>query len=260
MRADVGDRKHMLRAADEAEAKFGFVNLLCNNAGVGVTAPIASATFRDWDYAMRVNVGGVINGVQVFLPRMLAAKAPAHIVTTCSMSGLFHGGEAGVYTTTKFAVVGMMEALRAEMSRHRIGVSVFCPGLVRSRIFLQDRNRPKRFDGPGPGAKPRPKDPTTREALLAAGMDPVECARKVLAGVCRNDMFILTHPEFKEGLRDRCDALMASIDVYADTAVPPERVQAEQRVLRHQVYASEVGRHAISHSGDVDGVGADKEA
>jgi len=142
IRVDVTDRDGMLLAADEAERVFGNIHLLCNNAGVGIRTLITEATFEDWDFGMAVNVGGVINGLKAILPRMLAHRDPAHVLSTSSISGLFHGGRVGIYTATKFAVVGIMEALRAELSAYGIGASVFCPGLVASKIYDSERNRP----------------------------------------------------------------------------------------------------------------------
>ena len=230
IRLDVTDRRAMEHAADKVEAKFGAVHLLCNNAGVGVAVPVKDASFDDWDFALAVNVGGVINGVRTFLPRIIRHREPAHLLATASMSGLFHGGNAGVYTTTKFAVVGMMEALRCEVAPLGIGVSVCCPGLVATRIFDVDRHRPSR---------PRisPERAAALRSFVAAGMDPFECGDKVLEGVRRNDLYILTHPEFEQGIRDRFEALLASID--KRHAAPEARLQAEQRTLRHALYTSE---------------------
>jgi NAD(P)-dependent dehydrogenase (short-subunit alcohol dehydrogenase family) len=234
---DVSDHDAVARAADEAEQVFGPVDLLCSNAGVGVTTSIREATLADWNYAVAVNLWGVVGTVRAFLPRLTTRGTPAHIVATASMSGLFHGGYAGVYTTTKFAVVGMMEALRTELRGKNIGVSVFCPGLVRSRIFAASRNRP----GVDANDRREQNDTELRIAgLVAAGMDAIECGRKVLEGVRRNDMYILTHPEFKQGLLDRCEALLGSFRDDGD--IPTQRLEAEQRALRNDVYVHESDR------------------
>jgi NAD(P)-dependent dehydrogenase (short-subunit alcohol dehydrogenase family) len=233
IRLDVTDRHAMERAADEVETKVGAVHLLCNNAGVGVSVPVKDASFDDWDFALGVNLGGVVNGVRTFLPRMMRHGEPAHLLATASMSGLFHGGSAGVYTTTKFAVVGMMEALRSDLAPLGIGVSVCCPGLVATRIFDADRHRP-----------PQSRIPVERAALfrsiVAAGMDPFEYGAKVLEGVRRNDLYILTHSEFEQGIRDRFEALLASVD--RGQPVPEARRRAEQQTLRHPLYATETLR------------------
>ena len=208
---DTADREGMVRAADEAGHVFGNVHLLVNNAGVGIPALLSNVSWQDWDWAMDVNINGVFSGIHTFLPRMLAHGEGAHIMATSSSAGIV-AGSLGVYATTKFAVVGMMESLRTEMSGRNIGVSVYCPGLVRTEIFDAERNRPashgasaKKPAGPPPllpGSKP--------VDLMGAAMDPMEAGRQVLAGIRRNDLYILSHPEFAPVARERFKLMMAS--------------------------------------------------
>lgn len=238
IRVDVRDRTGMQDAAAEAIELFGAVHLICANAGLGITASVSQAAYEDWEDAIGTNVMGVVNTINAFLPCITAkGAAPTHLVATSSMSGLFHAASTGVYTTTKFAVVGMMEALRGEMRPHGVGVSVFCPGLVQSRIFDQYRHRSDVLKGTSDepaGLRDR------RLKAMAAGMDPLECGRKVLRGVRRNDMYILTHPEFRDGLSERFQAVMGAFDA-CDEPVPQARVIAERVVLRHPIYAEGVG-------------------
>ena len=233
---DVTDRDAMSRAADEAARLVGDIHLLCSNAGIGIRTRIVDASFDDWDFATAVNIGGMINAVQTFLPRMLRHGEPSHIVGTSSMSGLFHGGTAGIYTTTKFAVVGMMEALRTDLMSTNIGVSVLCPGFVESNIGQWHRNLPSTFSRPSPEPQ---RPPGT--ALQGAGMSPLECGRKVLAGIRRNDMYILTHREFEGGVADRHDAIAACFKRQRGR-IPKARVRAESFVLRGRAYALEKDR------------------
>ncbi|MBP1623719.1 MAG: hypothetical protein H6Q07_1739, partial [Acidobacteria bacterium] len=125
---DVTDRVAFARAADETERVFGKVHVLCNNAGIGILGPIKLATFDDWDWALDVMIGGVVNGIQVFLPRILRHGEGGHIVTTSSMGGVLPLSESPIYSTAKAAVVGMCESLRGELAKDSIGVSAFCPG------------------------------------------------------------------------------------------------------------------------------------
>lgn len=212
IKLDTTDRDGMVRAADEAERKFGPVHLLCNNAGVGITSFISNASWQDWDWAMDVNVNGVFNGIRTFLPRMQAHGQGAHILTTSSSGGLL-AGMLGVYCTTKFAVLGMMESLRAEMAGQNIGVSVFCPGLIRSEIFDVERNRPAQYANPdGSKLGPPPSGPDQAFVdLMALAMDPLEAGEKVLEGIRRNDLYILTHEEFSGPIHDRYEALRLSM-------------------------------------------------
>lgn len=209
IRLDTTDREGMGRAADEAERVFGPVHLLCNNAGVGTPAFLSNASWEDWDWAIDVNINGVFNGIRTFLPRMRAHGQGAHILTTSSSGGVL-AGMLGVYATTKFAVMGMMESLRTEVANENIGVSVFCPGLVRTDIFDFERNRPAQYakataarpSGPPPGLEGKPA-----MDLMSLAMDPLEVGERVLGGIRSNDLYIFTHEEFSGPVRDRYEAM-----------------------------------------------------
>ena len=122
---DVADRAGYRRAADEAERAFGKIHVLVNNAGVGIVGSLLEATYDDWDWGLSVNLGGVINGIQTMLPRIRAHGEGGHVIATSSMSGIFAAALAGIYTTAKYAVVGLMESLRPELDALNIGCSVF---------------------------------------------------------------------------------------------------------------------------------------
>ena len=239
IQVDVADRDAMTRAADETERVFGKVHLLCNNAGVGIFGPLLEATYDDWDWGLGVNLGGVINGVQTFLPRIRSHGEGGHILTTASMSGLL-GGVAGIYATAKYAVVGFMECLRPELEPLGIGTSVFCPGLVNTRIFEAEKLRPARFASTRYQAPAEGHAEFMRTKVLPTGMDPLEAGERVLRGIRRNDLYILTHPEYEAGLRERFEAILASFPVEASP--PAARVAAEAVVLRHPMFPAERDR------------------
>ena len=134
LRLDVTDREAFVRAADETERVFGKVHVLCNNAGVGVLGPIKLAKYDDWDWGLSVMIGGVVNGIQTFLPRILKHGEGGHIVTTSSMGGMLPLSESPIYSTAKAAVIGMCESMRGELAADNIGVSAFCPGPVATNI------------------------------------------------------------------------------------------------------------------------------
>lgn len=142
---DVRDREGYARVADEAETRLGPVSILCNNAGVASGADVTHMNYEQWDWVIGINLNGVINGIQTFVPRMIERKIPAHIVNTASAAGLVGQGSNILYTTSKFAVVGLSKALRWELERFGIGVSVLCPGPWRPALsrtvahFLADR-------------------------------------------------------------------------------------------------------------------------
>jgi NAD(P)-dependent dehydrogenase (short-subunit alcohol dehydrogenase family) len=239
IKLDVTDRDVMARAADEVERVFGKVHVLCNNAGVGVFGSLLEASYDDWDWALGVNVGGVINGVQTFLPRMLVHGEGGHIVTTSSMSGLL-ARIGGIYAATKYALVGYMETLRAELEPHGIGVSVLCPGLVNTAIFEGENSRPARYRNTRFRALVSGEQgDVMREQVLPTGMDPMEVGQRVLRGIRRNDLYILTHPEYEAGLRERFEAILASFPLEKP---PARRVAASVAVLRNPMFAAERDR------------------
>jgi NAD(P)-dependent dehydrogenase (short-subunit alcohol dehydrogenase family) len=228
IRLDVTDRDAMTRAADEADRVYGKVHLLCNNAGIGLRAPAASASYKDWDWGLGVNLGGVINGIATFVPRIRAHGEGGHVMTTSSSAGIAAGGKVGVYVTAKFAVVGMMESLREELDGENIGVSVYCPGLVRSNIVQSERNRPAELanEGGKPLPPPSPADQSALQHFLEAAMDPLVAGELVLASIRRNDLYILTHQEFETVVRERSEALLASFPVEPAPAARAEIVRS----------------------------------
>jgi NAD(P)-dependent dehydrogenase (short-subunit alcohol dehydrogenase family) len=187
---DVGDPAQVRALADTAERRFGAVHLVCNNAGVCVPGDLAAATRADWEYTMRVNLWGVVNGVEAFVPRLVARRQGGHVVNTASMAGLVGMRWLGVYTASKFAVVGLTEALHRELADHGIGVSVLCPMIVDTNINENSlRRRPAAFGGPGESVAPPPG------MLVGSTIPPAEVARRVVRAIERRDLYIFTHPE-----------------------------------------------------------------
>ncbi|MBO0798181.1 MAG: SDR family NAD(P)-dependent oxidoreductase, partial [Blastocatellia bacterium] len=139
---DVTDRDGMERAAQEVESVYGKIHVLCNNAGVQLFGPIDEGSYDDWDWVLGVNLGGVVNGVRAFVPRIKKHGEGGHIVNTASIAAFIPGPGAGIYTASKFAVRGISEALRWALAPHGIGVSTLCPGLVKSAIYESDKTRP----------------------------------------------------------------------------------------------------------------------
>ena len=223
VRLDVADRADFARAADEAEAKFGPVDVVCNNAGINMFAPMDECTYEDWDWIMGVNLGGVVNGVQTFVPRMKARGQGGHIVNTASMAAFITGPGAGIYTTSKFAVLGLSESLRWSIAHYNIGVSVLCPGLVNSQIYESEKIRPEKF-----AHDVGPIDQAFMQRLPEVhkvGMDPVEVGEKVLASIKRNDLFIFPHSEFRDELREIFDEVLTAMP---EEAVDPKRLAFEE--------------------------------
>ncbi len=210
---DITDREAYVRAADEAERVFGPVDLLCNTAGVSQFGPIESATYDDWDWQLEVNLKGMINGVQTFMPRMIARAAGGHIVNTASMSAFVALPSTAIYCTTKYAVRGLSESLRIELERYGIGVSLLCPGGVNTNIHESVLARPARFGRTGYyGADPEVFK--RLKSVIESGFDPVDLARIVLAAVRRNEFWILPYPEFIPTLERYHKTVIAALREY----------------------------------------------
>ena len=224
IRLDVTDRAAMAAAADEVERVFDKVHVVCNNAGVAGNAPIDQADYEDWDWVMGVNLGGVVNGVKTFAPRIKKHGEGGHIVNTSSMAGIIPlTASGGIYAASKFAVRGLTESLRLAMGQYNIGVSVLCPGLVHTNIMDGEKSRPEHLKGKTQYA--------SRHAGAAspalAGMDPLEMGERVLRGIRRNDAYILTHGEFKDEVAGLFQDILAAFPT--DDNIDPGRLEFENR-------------------------------
>ncbi len=214
LKLDVTDRAAYAAAADEAERVFSKIHVLVNNAGVGSGGSCVTSTFKDWDYSMNVNIGGVINGIVTILPRIIAHGEEGHVVSTSSTVGLFAMVGCGIYTTTKFAVTGLMESLAAELEGTPVGASVLYPGGTNTNLGVSSAvNRPENLKNENEPQMPAP--PRGGQAPKLPGsetfMDPVEVGERVLRGIKRNDIFIHTHPEFRDGIKCRQEAVLRAI-------------------------------------------------
>jgi NAD(P)-dependent dehydrogenase (short-subunit alcohol dehydrogenase family) len=210
IRLDVTDRDAMAAAAIQAERIFGNLHILANNAGVGIQGPFKGITFADWDFGLAVNLGGVINGIQTFLPRIRAHGEGGHIINTASLAALVPmPAQFVIYQTAKAAVVTLSEGIRGELAQENIGVSVLCPGPVRTNIHQLSQNRPARF---------RVGD-AFRAAENAGGaqlsfpsqLDPNEVGEQVLQAVLHDELYIITHGEWKAAAEQRHAALVAAM-------------------------------------------------
>jgi NAD(P)-dependent dehydrogenase (short-subunit alcohol dehydrogenase family) len=230
-RLDVTDRKAMEMAAEEVERVHSKIHLLCNNAGVNILGPIDEASYEDWDWIINVNLGGVINGLYAFIPRIKAHGEGGHIVNTSSIAGVVAGPGTGVYSATKFAIRGLTESLRYDLAPYNIGVSVLCPGTVATNLHESEHTRPTRYTGEADSSirEKRAMSGSRLAQVLPTGMDPMEVGEKVLRGVRRNDFYIFTHPEFKDEFQESFDEIIEAIP---DEVPDPEREKFEE--LRRQ--------------------------
>jgi NAD(P)-dependent dehydrogenase (short-subunit alcohol dehydrogenase family) len=210
VRTDVsraGDLEALARKTLEA---FGAVHLLCNNAGVGTEAAVWETTAAEWEWVLGVNLWGVIHGVRVFVPLMLAQDTECHVVNTASVAGLISGPGLGAYKVAKHGVVTLSETLHHELAERgaKVKVAVLCPGVVSTRIMDSARNRPGHLPAPeprGPAANARWE---FLRQMVQAGMAPAQVADAVFGAVREGRFYVLTHPETKEIVRTRMEDIL----------------------------------------------------
>jgi NAD(P)-dependent dehydrogenase (short-subunit alcohol dehydrogenase family) len=205
---DVRDRTAYARVADETEARLGSVSILCNNAGVAGEQHVTRLTYEYWDWVIGINLNGVINGVQTFLPRMLQRGGGGHIVNTASGAGLAATSSGLLYTTSKFAVVGLSESLRLSLEPFKIGVSVLCPGPVNTKIISNSNDTRPTSTAPVEETKMWEAAITRANAFLAAGADPDEVGEMVLAAVKTDRLYIHTDRIMAGLIEARAKALL----------------------------------------------------
>jgi NAD(P)-dependent dehydrogenase (short-subunit alcohol dehydrogenase family) len=218
IRLDVTDRAAMAAAADETERVFGKLHVLVNNAGIGIQGPFQGITYADWDFGLGVNLGGVINGIQTFLPRIRAHQEGGHIVSTASLAALVPMPSAFViYAAAKAAVVTISEAIRGDLANDNIGVSVLCPGPVRTNIGELAKNRPPQF-GVGDAYREAEEAGATRVAFPSM-LEPADVGALVLNAVRNNDFYIITHGEWRSQAAARHAAVLAAMPEKLDPAL-----------------------------------------
>ena len=216
IRLDVTDRAAMAAAADTTQRVFGKLHVLVNNAGVGISGPFDGVTYADWDFGLAVNLGGVINGLQTFLPRLLSHGEGGHIVNTSSLQAFVPmPANFVVYVAAKAAVVGISETIRPELALKGIGVSVLCPGPVRTNIHELKQNRPPQFQ---PGEAFRKAAETPMVLDIPGIIEPAAVGALVVKAVLNDEPYIMTHGEW----RDAADALHA-----ARVAAMPQDMNAD---------------------------------
>jgi NAD(P)-dependent dehydrogenase (short-subunit alcohol dehydrogenase family) len=213
---DVADPGSVARAAESTFGAFGNVHVLCNNAGVGAGSGIDNISIETWRWVIDVNLMGVVHGVHAFLPHMRAHGEGGHIVNTASMAGMNSGMGFSAYSASKFAVVNMSEGLAVLLKPHDIGVSVLCPGFVRTRISESGRTRHDRY---GPAVRPDPASAAGTFAaeiaeLVRTGLEPSEVAARVLAAIRADELYVFTHSgaEWRAELAERFSDILAAMD------------------------------------------------
>ena len=192
---------------DAFAASLKEVHVVCNNAGVSPLGPLWQNTTGDWQWALGVNLWGVIHGVRAFVPR-LVAQGEGHVVNTASVAGLISPPGMGIYNVTKHAVVALSETLYQDlrMQSSPVGVSVLCPAYVPTGISDSERNRPKELAG---APVPEAMKQNLRKAVSSGKLSADDVARAVVAAVKEDRFYILTHPRIKGAIQARMEDILA---------------------------------------------------
>lgn len=228
IRLDITDREAYAAAADEVEEVFGSPpQLLFNTAGVNTFGPAEASTYEDYDWVMGVCLGGVINGMVTFVPRMIKAGKGGYIVTTASMGGFFGSPTTAPYSAAKAAVINLMESYRLSLAKYGIGVSVLCPASINSNIHRATETRPAHLANTGYLV-----DDLAIESLRTiyeSGMDPIDLAKWVKKGIEEEQFYIIPYPEERESLEKHFKEIVESVP---PVEVDPEGVRKRQEAWK----------------------------
>lgn len=211
---DVTDRVGYVKAADEAEAKFGKIHVLVNNAGIGIReGKVWEDDVRDVDLAIDVNYKGILNGIMTIVPRILKHGEGGHVVSTASKAGLVPVPGFTLYNSLKMAVVTVMETLACDLEGTGVGSSVFCPGPFQTNLGMSSgevRAKHLGVEMPSFTPPPPPKEgaaPPPQIDFSKIIRDPDEAGERVVRGIKRDDLYILSHSDFKGGWEARAAAI-----------------------------------------------------
>jgi NAD(P)-dependent dehydrogenase (short-subunit alcohol dehydrogenase family) len=211
VRTDVSKRNDVELLASQAFKAFGQVHLLFNNAGVGAGGAAWEATWNDWEWVIGVNLWGVIYGVKVFTPLMLAQNTECHIINTSSAAGLTVGSGSAPYAATKHAVVALSESLYLSLQQRNspVKVSVLCPALVNTNIINAERNRPAELKNEPVTMTPeRQAGLAAFKAAIEGSMSPHQVADAVFDSIKKEQFYILPDSEWTEVIQLRTDKLL----------------------------------------------------
>ena len=206
---DVRDRDEYARIVDEVESTIGPIAILCNNAGVGGGASVKSMTYEMWDWVLGVNNGGVVNGIQTILPRMVE-RGEGHVVNTASGAGLVSTDGTGyMYNMSKYAVVGLSECMRHDLEKYGVGMSVLCPGPVATKIFEHtEAGRPDQRQLTG---KQKESFDRTNQWLQTKGTPPDDVGHMVVDGIKANALYIHTDRAVERAVLKRAERIVAAM-------------------------------------------------
>ena len=232
IKLDITDRNAYAAAADEVEKVFGGPpQLLFNNAGVNTFGPTEKSTYEDWDWLMGVLLGGVVNGIQTFLPRMIASGQPGYIVNTSSLACFNGSAAAAIYSAAKAAVTNLSESYRLSLEPYGIGVSVCCPANIKTNIYKATDTRPEHLRNTGYLVNDQTVE--SLKGIHAFGMEPVDLAGHMKACIEQNQLYCIPYPEAKAGMEKHFQMVLDSVlPVEADPEGVKQRTEAMQNWSR----------------------------
>ena len=213
VQTDVTKVADVKRLAAKTLDAFGAVHLLVNNAGVGAGATVWESTLADWEWTLGVNLWGVVYGVKVFTPIMIAQDTACHIVNVSSVAGLLAGPGLGIYKVAKHGVVSLSETLYYELAQRgtQVGVSVLCPGFVNTDIMTGERNRPAALQNDPSEVIMAPEVVAgylELQEAIASGIAAEQVADALFAGIAAGQLYILTHPEMNGAITARAEDIV----------------------------------------------------
>ena len=213
VRTDVSKREELETLAQKTLDTFGAVHLLINNAGVAAGSSIWESTWEEWEWVMNVNLWGVVNGIKIFTPLMLAQDSEAHIVNVASVAGLLPHHPCAPYQVTKHAVVALTENLYYSLAEQnsKVKASVLCPGWVRTEILKAERNRPPELKNkPGNVTDKRKRVESYREMQTAMekGMSVQELTGHLFRAIEQDRLYVLSHPDVTPYIEERMENIL----------------------------------------------------
>ncbi|MEZ5233520.1 MAG: SDR family NAD(P)-dependent oxidoreductase [Acidimicrobiia bacterium] len=210
VRTDVSKLADIEALATATMDTYGAVHVLCNNAGVGTSAPIGQTSLADWEWTLAIDLWGPIYGVKTFLP-LMEAQGEGHINSTASMAGLLATASLGAYNVAKHGVVALMASLERDLrvAKSPLKASVLCPGPINTNIVHSDRNRPADSLAEHIQTKQGDRFWQMLTEQLSQGMDPDDVGRLVLDAVQTGRFWVLTHPGMAKIVQAQLEALMS---------------------------------------------------
>ena len=205
---DVADEMQWKSVAEKAVKRFGKVHMVVNNAGVGGdSGPIENQETEGWQWALGVNLMGVVYGAKVMTPLIKDHGEGGWILNVASMAGMGGVPYSGVYTASKAAVVALSESWAAELKDKRIGVSVLCPAFVQTRIYDSERNRPNKYKSENYQIENESSFSKQTKQMVKDGIDVSIVGKRVVEAINHGELYIFTHPNYRQVNQQRFNGI-----------------------------------------------------